>query len=194
VRDPLVAELALREASAARDRVRAIQRAIKLPLRLVATADLAGSVVVLVIGQFHLLAYFAPAYVTVLVVSGWWYRRYAATHGLQLPVRPWVLILVATLTVAATTSRLGVALDEPWVSDFGPCLAFAVGTAITAGWLGSTRLALTAIAMVASTAVVSLAAEGDLAVALQLAAFGILLWLASLDTSDHHHPDDQDRP
>jgi len=38
---------------------------------------------------------------------------------------------------------------------------------------------------VASTALVSLAAEGDLAVALQLTAFGVLLWHASLATSEH---------
>ena len=82
-------------------------------------------------------------------------------------------------------SRLGVALEEPWVSDFGPCLALTVGTALTAYWLRSHRLALTAIAMVASTALVSFAAQGDLAVALQLTAFGALLWHASLDTSEH---------
>jgi len=185
VQDPLVAELAYREAVAARDRVRGIQRAITLPLRLLAAADLAGAIVVLIIGRFHLLAYFAPAYVAVLVVSGWWYRRYAAEHGLLLPVRPWVLILVATLAVGASMSRLGVALDKPWVSDFGPCLTVAAGTALTACWLRSHRLALTAIAMVASTALVSLAAEGDLAVALQLTAFGVLLWHASLATSEH---------
>lgn len=185
MKDPLVAELAYREAVAARDRVRAIQRAISLPLRLLAAADLAGAVVVLVIGQFHLLAYFAPAYLAVLVVSGWWYRRYAAAHGLLLPVRPWVLILVATLATGASMSRLGVALEKPWVSDFGPPLALAVGTALTASWLRSHRLALTAITMVASTALVSLAAEGDLAVALQLTAFGVLLWHASLATTEH---------
>ena len=77
-------------------------------------------------------------------------------------------------------SRLGVALDKPWISGFGPCLALAVGTALTAGWFRSHRLALTAIAMVASTALASLAAEVDLAVALQLTAFGVLLWHASL--------------
>jgi hypothetical protein len=185
VKDPWVAELAYREAVAVRERVRAIQRAITLPLRLVATADLAGAIVVMVIGRFHLLAYFAPAYICVLAVSGWWYRRYATTHGLLLPVRPWVLILVATLAAGASMSRLGVALDEPRVSDFGPCLAFAVGTALTAGWLRSPRLALTAIAMVASTALVSLAADGDLAVALQLTAFGVLLWNASLATTEY---------
>lgn len=82
-------------------------------------------------------------------------------------------------------SRLGVAQDDPWMSDFGPCLALTVGTAITACWLRSHRLALTAVAMVASTALVSLATEGDTAVALQLTAFGVLLWLASLATSEH---------
>ena len=135
--DPLVAELAFREAVAARERVRAIQRAITLPVRLLATTYLVGAVVVLVIGQFHLLAYFAPTYVAVLAVSAWWYRRYAAIHGLLLPVRPWVLILVATLAAGASMSRLGVALDKPWVSDFGPCLALTVGTALTAFWLRS---------------------------------------------------------
>ena len=183
--DPLVAELAYRETVAARERVRAIQRAITLPLRLIAAADLVGAVVVMIIGQFHLLAYFAPAYLVVLAVSCWWYRRYAATHGLLLPSRPWVLILVASLVAGSSMSRLGVALDEPWVSDFGPCLALTVGTALTAYWLRSHRLALTAIAMVASTALVSFAAQGDLAVALQLTAFGALLWHASLDTSEH---------
>jgi hypothetical protein len=185
VRDPLVAELAYREAAAARDRVRAIQRAITLPLRLLAAADLVGAVVVLIIGQFHLLAYFAPAYVAVLVVSGWWYRRYAAAHGLLLPVRPWVLILVATLAAGASMSRLGVALDKAWISDFGPSLALAVGTGLTACWLRSRRLSLTAIAMVAATALVSFLAEGDLAVALQLTAFAALLWHASLAATEH---------
>ncbi len=182
--DRLVAELAYRETMAARERLRAIRRAITLPLRLLATVDLVGAVVVLVIGQFHLLAYFAPAYLAVLVVSGWWYRRYAAVHGLLLPVRPWVLILVATLAAGASMSRLGVALDRPWISDFGPPLALAVGTGLTAWWLRSHALAVAAIAMVASSAVVSLAFEGDLAVALQLAAFGTLLWHAS--TSSEH--------
>jgi hypothetical protein len=181
----LVAELAYREAVAARERVRVIQRALTLPLRVLATADLVGAIVVLIVGRFHLLAYFAPAYVAVLAVSGWWYRRYATTHGLLLPVRGWVVILAPTLAAGASMSRLGVALDKPWVSDFGPCLALTVGTALTACWLRSRRLAVTAIAMVVSTALVSLAAEGDLAVALQLLAFGILLWHASLTSSEH---------
>lgn len=185
MKDPLVAELAYRQAVAAREHVRAIQRAITLPLRLLATADLAGAVVVMIIGQFHLIAYFAPAYIAVLVVSRWWYRRYAATHGLLLPVRPWVLILVATLTAGASMSRLGVALGEPWISDFGPPLALTVGAALTACWLRSHRLALTAIAMVASTALVSLAADGNVAVALQLTAFGLLLWHASSVPFEH---------
>lgn len=185
MKDPLVAELAYREAMATRSHVRAIQRAITLPLRLLATVDLLGAIVVMVVGRFHLLAYFAPAYIAVLAVSGWWYRRYAAHHGLLLPVRPWVLILVATLASAASMSRLGVALDKPWVSDFGPCLAHAVGTAITAAWLWSHRLAKTAVGMVTATALVALVANGDAAVALQLTAFGLLLWQASLGMSEH---------
>lgn len=178
--DPLIAELAYREATAARERVRGIRRAITLPLRLLAAADLGGGVVVLIIGRFHLLAYFAPAIITVLVVSGWWYRRYAAKHGLLLPVGPWVLILVTTVAAGACMSRLGVALDKPWVSDFGPCMAFAVGTALTAFWLRSRRLGLTSFAMLASTGVVALVAEGDVAISLQLTAFALLLWHTSL--------------
>lgn len=111
-------------------------------------------------------------------------RRYAAKNGLLLPARPWVLILLATLVAGASMSRLGVALDRPWVSDFGPCTAFTVGTALTAMWLQSRRLALTAVGMMAASVVVSFVASGDLAVALQLAAFGVLIWHASLDTSE----------
>lgn len=179
MQDPLITELAYRETVAARERVRAIRRAITLPLRLLAVVDMGGAVVVLVIGRFHLLGYFAPAFLAILVVSAWWYRRYAATNGLLLPARPWLLILLATLVAGASMSQLGVALDRPWVSDFGPCLAFTVGTALTAAWLQSRRLALTAVGMIAASAVVSLAASGDLAVALQLAAFGVLIWTAS---------------
>lgn len=181
--DPLVAELAYRETIAVRERVRGVQRAITLPLRLLAVADLIGAVVVLIIGRFHLASYFAPAYLVVLVVSAWWYRRYATKNGLLLPVRPWVLILVATIAASASLSQLGVALDKSWISDFGPCLAIAVGTALTAGWLRSPRLALTAGAMVVATALVSVVARGDAAIALQLAAIGILLWHASIE--DH---------
>jgi hypothetical protein len=43
--------------------------------------------------------------------------------------------------------------------------------------------------MLASTALVSLVANGDLAIALQLTAFGVLLWHASLHTYEH-----EDRP
>lgn len=83
-----------------------------------------------------------------------------------LPALPWVLVLGASLVAGASMSRLGVALDKAWVSDVGPCLAFAVGTAATALWLQSHRLAVTAVGMVLVTAAVSLTAEGDLAVAL----------------------------
>src|SRR6478672_1836458 len=44
VEDPLVAELTYREAIAARERVRGVRRAITLPLRLIAAADLAGAI------------------------------------------------------------------------------------------------------------------------------------------------------
>ena len=181
MQDPLVAELTYRQAEAVRERVRVVRRAITLPLRLLAAVYLGGAVVVLVIGRFHLLAYFAPAFLAVLVVSAWWYRRYAETHGLLLPSRPWVLILGVTLVAGASMSRLGVALDKPWISDFGPCLAFTVGTALTAIWLRSDRLALTAVAMLLLTAVVSLVADGDLAIALQMAGYGTLLLMVSAD-------------
>jgi hypothetical protein len=184
VLDPLIAELAYREAVAAQERVRAIRRAVVLPIRLLAAADLGGAAVVLVIGRFHLLAYFAPAFLTVLLVSRWWYRRYAAAHGLLLPARPWVLILVATLVAGASMSRLGVALDESWISDFGPCLAFTVGTALTAAWLRSRRLASTTVGMVVASLAVFISATGDLAIALQLAAYGALLVYASIDPLD----------
>ena len=90
--DPLTAELAYVEARATRDR--AVQRALVVPLRLAGTAELGGAVAVLLIGRDHLASYFVPAYVVVLGAGAWWYRRYARTHGVLLPVRPWLLILV----------------------------------------------------------------------------------------------------
>jgi hypothetical protein len=185
VKDPLVAELAYRETVAARERVRGVRRAITLPLRLLATVNFVGATVVMIIGQFHMLAYFAPAYLVVLTISGWWYRHYATRHGLLLPVWPWVAILAASLTVGASMSRLGVALDKSWISDYGAPLAFVAGMALTAGWLRSRRLGHAAIGMALSSALVYLVASGDLAVALQLTAFGALLWHASWPADEH---------
>ena len=184
MQDPLTAELAYRETLATRERVRAIRRAATLPMRFIAAAFLGGAVAVLVIDQYHLLMYYAPAYAIAFTASAWSYRRYASAHGLLLPLRPWVLILTATLIGSAAASHTGLTTGNQNLSDFGPFLVFAVGLLVTAWWLRSTRLAFTAIAMVATTGVVALFASQDVAVALQQAAYGILLWHASLPGSE----------
>ncbi len=180
MQDPLAAELVYRETVATRERARAIRRAATLPMRFLAVAFLGGAVAVLVIGQYHLLFYYAPAYAIAFTASARSYRRYARTHGLLLPLRPWVLILTATLIGGATASHTGLTEGNQNLSDFGPFLVFAAGVLVTAAWLGSRRLAFTALAMVAMTGVVALFASQGVAVALQQAAYGILLWQASV--------------
>lgn len=175
--DPLTAELAYVEARAARDR--AIRRALVVPLRLAGTAQLGGAVAVLLIGRDHLASYFVPAYVLVLGGGAWWYRRYAREHGVLLPVRPWLLILVPALIGGASLSRLGFVLDNELVQVSCPPLVGAAGLAVVGLWLGSRPLVLAAAAMVAATAGTVMVASGDRAVSVQLVAYGLLLWQAS---------------
>lgn len=179
--DPLIAELAYREAIAVRDRTRAIRRAIALPLRLLAVVDLVGAAVVLVIGQYHLGSYFGPAFLVVLVVSFWWYRRYARTRGLLFPVWPWVIIIATSLLVGATLSHDGLTSDRQWLSDSGPPLVLAAAIGIVAAWLRSARLAVSSLAMAATTGAVALVAHANTAIAIQLVAFAALLWLGSAE-------------
>jgi hypothetical protein len=175
--DPLTAELAYVEARAARDR--SVQRALVVPLRLAGTAELGGAVAVLLIGRDHLASYFVPAYVLVLGVGAWWYHRYARTHGVLLPVRPWVLILAPMMVAGASLSRLGFVLDNELVQIACPPLTNAAAVLVVGMWLGSRRLLLTAVAMATATAVSVTLAAGDRAISLQLVAYGLLLWQAS---------------
>jgi hypothetical protein len=177
--DPLVAELAYRETVAVRSRTRAIRRAIALPLRLLAAADLLGAVMVLAIGQYHLLAYFGPALLGVLATSFWWYRRYARMSGLLFPVWPWVAVIGVSTLIGASLSHDGLTSGQPWLSDVGPPLALAAAIAVVAAWLRSWRLAATAAAMTATTGVVATIAHGNAAISLQLVAFAALLWYGS---------------
>lgn len=186
VEDPLVAELAYREATAAMSHTRSIRRAIALPLRLLAAVYLVGAVVVLVIGQFHLLAYFGPALIGVLATSFWWYRRYARTRGLLFPVWPWVAIIVVSTLIGATVSHDGLTSGRQWVSDVGPPLVLAAAIGVVAVWLHSWRLAATAVAMGAATAVVATVVQGDVAISLQLIAYSALLWWGSIEPEPNH--------
>ncbi len=181
VEDPLVAELAYRDATAAMARTRSIRRAIALPLRLLAVVYLVGAVVVLVIGQFHLLIFFGPALVCVLATSFWWYRRYARTRGLWFPVWPWVAIIVVSTLLGATVSHDGLTSGRQWVSDAGPPLVLAAAIGVVAAWLRSWRLAATAVAMGAATGVIATVAHGNAAISLQLLAYSALLWWGSAE-------------
>jgi hypothetical protein len=177
VADPLIAELAYVEAREARDR--AVQRALVVPLRLAGIAELGGAIAVLLIGRDHLGSYFAPAYVVVIGLGAWWYRRYARTHGILLPVWPWVLILAPMMVVAASLSRLGFALDRPVLEVLGPCLANAAAVVVTGAWLRSRRMLGTGLAMTLVPVIAVVVASGDRAVSLTLVAYGLLLWQAS---------------
>jgi len=177
VADPLTAELAYVEARATR--ARAVGHALVVPLRLAGAADVGGAIAVLLIGRDHLLSYFGPAYLLVLVLGAAWYRHYARRHGVWLPVRPWVVIIVPTLAASATLSRLGFVLDQPLLQVVGPGLGNAVAVAVTGGWLRSARLVFTGLAMVIATGVAAALSTGDRAVSLELLAYGLLLWNAS---------------
>jgi hypothetical protein len=180
VADPLTAELAYVEARATRDR--AVARALVVPLRLAGTAELGGAVAALLIGRDHLASYFVPAYVLVLGLGAWWYRRYAQAHGVWLPVLPWLLILFPMMVCAASLSRLGFAMDNELVQVAAPALTNAAAVAVVGLWLRSRRLLLTGGAMALATVVAVALTSGDRAVSLQLFAYGLLLWQASRTT------------
>ena len=177
--DPLSAELAYFEARATQQRIRSVRRALVAPLRLCAAADLSAAVTVLLICRDHMLLFFAPAYLLVLFLSYLSYRGYARNAGLWLPIWPWIAIIIPMLVASSTTSRLGFKLDEPWLTDTGPFVANVVAIGVTAAWLRSRRLAVAAAAMAIVSAGVIVLLEGDVAVSVQAAAYGVLLWHAA---------------
>ena len=125
-----------------------------------------------------------PAYLIVLGVGAWWYRRFAQQNGVWLPVTPWVLILVPMMVCGASLSRLGFALDNELVQVAAPCLTNAAAVAVVGVWLSSRRLLITAVAMALATVVAVLVTSGDRAVSLQLFAYGLLLWHASRSSGE----------
>ena len=154
--DPLSAELAYFEARATQQRIRSVRRALVAPLRLCAAADLSAAVTVLLIGRDHMLLFLAPALALVV---------YNLSPLLTTPLGRW--------------GRTLPGVNWPKLTDTGPFVANVVAIGVTAAWLRSRRLAVAAAAMAIVSAGVIVLLEGDVAVSVQAAAYGVLLWHAA---------------
>lgn len=173
--DPLVAELTVVEVEARLARSRA--RAASLPtiLILIGLVDVGGSIAVLVLGRDHLLAYFVPAQVLAFVLAFRRYRHQAQRTGYQPSLRPWIVTAAAVTAAAAAGSRVGFALDSEPLTVSLPFLAYAGGYLALARWARNSLLTTAVLCMPLVTLVAVLIAEGDVAVALQLVTYGVIL-------------------
>jgi hypothetical protein len=179
VTDPYVADLAMAEVMAAQRRIRSMRRAVTLPVQLLGASLLLGSLGAVLVGRDHLLPVMGPALLLVLLVSARHYRQEGVRTGQWLPVWPWVVVLLPTIVISATLSRFGVTHDRPLLTDAGPMAAMALATGVVGCWLRAGRLVVVTALMLLTTVVTNMAWSGDLAIAVQMAAYSAFLVTAT---------------
>ena len=173
--DPYAADIAVAEIEALRSSERRRLATLPTPLVAFALVDLGGVVAVLLVGRFHLALYALPAFALAVWVSARAFSRRARAEGVQVSVRPWGLTALALCVGAVSASRAGVLLDVDAVSTVGPFLAQAVTLWLLGRWADSDALLVSSVLMVVASLLVGSQAAGDVAVALQFGAYGVIL-------------------
>jgi hypothetical protein len=177
--DPIAVELTLAETAARRRRALELASAsIAVPLRLLALVWLALMPVALVVGRNHLGPFVAVALIAVTVAAWRRFRRAAIAHGVQARLWPWILVVIAATVGGTAASRGGVDHGLPLLNVVGPFAVNALALLALAWALRSRVLAATSGLMLAASGVVGATLTGNVAVAVQLITYAVLLLLA----------------
>jgi hypothetical protein len=161
-------------------RGRLARRSVWFPLLVFGVVDGVGALLALVVGRDHLAPYFIPATVAAGLLSVRSYRRLGHHTGLQVAAWPWLVVILAANFVAALCSATGQAIGSRLLNLSGPGLAHVCGFTILAFWARSTALRVAVSAMVMATLVAVTLADGDVAIAVQLAAYGVIMGAAAM--------------
>ena len=177
--DPIAAELALTETAAAKRRVDGLVRtAMAVPLRLLALAWIVLCPIALLVGRNHLGPAVGIALLAVTAVSWVRYRRVARERGVRAHLWPWLAVAVIALGGGAA-SRAGTGHGLAWLNIAGPFVVNALALLALAGFVRSRAIGIAAVTMLAMSFIVAGTLSGDVAVAVQLAAYAAVLMVAS---------------
>jgi hypothetical protein len=177
--DRWVADLTLAEVNAARLRGRRRIGRLRFPLLALAALLLCTAGWALAVGRHHLAVFFAPGLVVVAAGSGWHARRDAHERGVQIKVWPWIAMAAGLLILSAGVSRWATVHHHPNVEEIGPSVVFALGIVVFGLWARTPTVVSAGVAMVIVSLASPLLAAGDACVAIQLAAFAVLLTAAA---------------
>jgi hypothetical protein len=177
--DRCVADLTLAEVNAARLRGRRRIGRLRFPLLALAALYLCSAGWALAVGRHHLAIFYAPGLLVVAAWSGWHARRDARRNGVQVKVSPWIATAAVLLILSASVSRWATVHHHTTVEEIGPSVVSALGIVVFGLWGRTPTVVSAGVAMV----VISLAsprfAAGDTCVAIQLAAFAVVLSAAA---------------
>jgi len=178
--DPIAVELALAETAAAKRRVDGLVRtAMAVPLRLLALAWIVLCPIALLVGRNHLGPAVGIALLAVTALAWVRYRRVARERGVRAHLWPWLAVAVIALGGGAATSRSGTDHGVAWLNVAGPFVVNALALLALAGFVRSRAIGIAAVTMLAISFIVAGTLSGDVAVAVQLAAYAAVLMVAS---------------
>jgi hypothetical protein len=107
------------------------------------------------------------------------YRRVARERGVRARLWPWLAVAVIALGGGAATSRSGTDHGVAWLNIAGPFVVNALALLALAGFVRSRAIGIAAVTMLAISFIVAGTLSGDVAVAVQLAAYAAVLMVAS---------------
>lgn len=178
--DPLAAELALAETVAARRRTERLARAaMAVPLRVLVVAWVVLCPLALLVGRDHLGPWVGIALLVVTYIAWRRYKRVERAQGIGARLWPWLTVALVAGLGGAACSHAGTVNDLPWLNVAGPFVLNALALAALAWLVRSRALALVTGVMVVVSLVAGGSLHGDLAVAIQFAAYAMLLLTAS---------------
>jgi hypothetical protein len=178
--DPIAAELALAETAAIKRQVDGLVRtAMAVPLRLLALAWIVLCPIALLVGRNHLGPAVGLALLAVTALAWLQYRRVARERGVRARLWPWLAVAVIALGGGAATSRSGTDHGVAWLNIAGPFVVNALALLALAGFVRSRAIGIAAVTMLAISFIVAGTLSGDVAVAVQLAAYAAVLMVAS---------------
>jgi hypothetical protein len=181
--DPLIAEMTLIELGVLRERNRRRAGSLRFTSYALGVLHVTTAGWVLVAGRDHVVMVYAPALLTIALLTGRRYKRVSRAQGVQAPLLPWFAAAWTALVVAAVVSRTGAGLGSPPLEEVGPTVVFAFAYHLLGWWGHNVGLVVATALMVPISLIAALFTSGDLLVAVQFAADGLLLILAAATPS-----------
>jgi hypothetical protein len=176
------AQIALEDLSRLNRAARRPRADVWFPLLVFGLINLFGVALAWMVGREHLGKYYLPLNLLGGLACARHYWRAGRTTGLQAPTLMWLAVILGATVLSAACSVIGRKQHWELVNLAGPALSMMVGFLVLSIWARSSTLLWVAGGIATSCWVVLAFAEGDTAIALQLAGFSAtMLLLATMN-------------